>query len=269
MMSTLKAEFKKLLNVRSTYLIILLALIIVGIYAFYGEGFKDSAALLEQAPKKLPNVSNLFISGTITQMATFISLFGAIIALLLITHEYRYNTITYTLTTSNSRSKVLAAKFMAVMGALLLYSILLALFGLGMIFLGLAFSHNVLPHQDVNYLTYLGKILFNTEGYGLAALLFGFLIRNQIGSFAALFIIPGTVEGLLSLLLKHNSVYMPFMALNQVVQPPIANGVSAAAHAASRDTGSLSASRGALVFLAYFIFGWIVAWYLFLRRDAS
>ncbi|HEX5448344.1 MAG TPA: ABC transporter permease [Candidatus Saccharimonadales bacterium] len=264
MTSALKAEFKKLFTIRSTYGWVLLALIIVGIYAFYGEGFKDSASLIQQLHKK-PGIGGLFLSGTITVMANFISLFGGIIALLLITHEYRYNTITYTLTASNSRSKVLFSKITAILGFVLAYSIILTLYGLGMIFLGLFFSHTTLPHQDINYVTYVGKILFHSEGYALAALLFGALIRNQVGSFATLLIIPGAIEGLLSLLLKHNSVYLPFLALDQVTQAPSLTAPTVN----EASTGYLSPTKGAIVFLIYLVIGWLIGWFLFLRRDAT
>lgn len=265
MIATLKAEFKKLFSIRSTYLFVLLALVIVGIYSFYGEGFKDSGNLIQTLHTKPTANANLFLAGTIQIMANFISLFGGIIALLLITHEYRYNTITYTFTASNSRSKVLASKILAVFGFVFTYSILLSIYGLGMIFLGLHFAHHTLPHQDVSYFTYIGRILFHSEGYALAALLFGVLIRNQVGSFAALLIGPGPVEGLLSLILRHDSVYLPFMALDQVIQAPSVT----APNVNEAPTGYLSASKGALVFLAYLVAGWIVGWYLFLRRDAT
>jgi ABC-2 type transport system permease protein len=269
MIPALKSEFRKLLTIRSTYLFILLALIIVGIYSFYGEGFKDSANLIQTLKHKHGPLENAalsqFIAGTITVMSHFISLFGGIIALLLITHEYRYNTITYTLTSSNSRSKSLAAKLLSVMGFVFLYAVLLGLYGLAMIHLGLSFSHNVLPHQEISYANYIGKILFHAEGYALAALLFGALIRNQVGAFAALLIIPGPVEGLLSLILRHNSVYLPFMSLDQVIQAP--SVTSPAVNEAS--TGYLTPAKGALVFLTYLVIGWLVGWYLFLKRDSS
>lgn len=266
MVPTLKAEFKKLLTIRSTYGWILLAVVIVGIFSFYGEGFKD-AAQITQHPK-LAEQGTLFIAGTITQMANFISLFAGIIALLLITHEYRYNTITYTLTASNSRTRVLASKIMAVLGFVFVYSLLATLYGIGMIFLGLAFSHNALPHQDINYLTYVGKALFNAEGFALVALVFGALIRNQVGSLAALFIIPGSVEALLSLLLKNNAIYLPFTALSQVIQAPTIAGAKPE-HPNPNITASLSPAKGAVVFLIYLVIAWAIAWYLFLRRDAT
>jgi ABC-2 type transport system permease protein len=262
MMPTLRAEFKKLLSIRSTYILVLVALVLVGIYSVYGEGFKDSANVINH-----PEAGKLFIAGTINQLANFISLFGGIIALLLITHEYRYNTITYTLTASNSRTKVLAAKLVAILGFVFVYSVLMTAIGVGLIFVGLGLAHNILPHQDINYLTYMAKSVFNAEAYALAALLFGFLIRNQVGSVAALFVVPGPVEALLSLLLKNNSVYLPFMALSQVIQAPSLKN----AHPTHPESalGYLSAPKGALVFMIYLAIGWIVAMFLFLRRDAQ
>jgi len=265
MISQLKSEFKKIFTVRSTYGWILLALVLVGIFAVYGEGFNDASNLLKS--KANGPGAGLFIAGTINQMANFIAIFGGIIALLLITHEYRYNTITYTLTASNSRSKVLFSKVLAIMGFVFFYSVILGAMGLGMIYLGLALSHNVLPHQDINYLTYVGKILFFSEAYALAALALGALIRNQVGAFASLFIIPGPVEALIGLLLKHNAVYLPFMALQEVIQSPVLPGSHPARP--ENDTGSLTAVHGAEVFIVYLVIVWLITWYLFLKRDSS
>jgi len=261
MMHNLKAEFKKLLSVRSTYFIALIALGLIVFLAFYVQGFKNSE-------KDALASTNLFLAGTVMMMATIISVFAGVTALLLMAHEYRYNTIIYTLTASNSRSKVLLSKILVIMAYVFVLSLVLGALGVGLVSAGVAASGHHLMHQDINYLTYLAKVIFYSEGYSLAALLFITLIRNQVGALAALFIIPGTVEGLLGLLLKHNSVYMPFTGLAQVIQPPALPGVMTdKAHEAA--TGYLSAPRGSVVFLAYLVFGWIIAWYLFLRRDAT
>jgi ABC-2 type transport system permease protein len=264
MVPALRSELKKMLTIRSTYGWILLAFVIVGIYSFYGEGFNDIKNLLKSGAPD--SSAKLFVAATINQMANFISIVGSIIALLLITHEYRYNTITYTLTAASSRTKVLLSKIASVMLFVLVYSFVLTLFGIAMIFLGLAFSHNSLPHQDINYLTYFGKVMFTSQGYALAALLFGLLIRHQAGAFVALFIVPNTVEGLLSLLLKSKTVYLPFMSLQQVIQGPVI-GENAGAH--PNPNGYLSAPKGALVFTVYLVIGWVIGWYLFLKRDAN
>ncbi len=262
MIATLRAEFKKLFTVRSTYLLMLLALLLTGFLSFYVEGVKNTAGM---------NIANartsLFLSGTITQHANTVSIFCALIALLLMAHEYRYNTIVYTLTASNSRSKVLFAKIIAVLIFVLGLSLLLTAASFGFIFAGAAAAGHHLPPQSINYMTYFAKTAFACEAFAMAGLLFATLIRNQVGAIAALFILPNTVEGLLSLLLKNNSIYMPFTALQEVIQAPTLSGVKSVAREAAR--GSLTPPKGALVFLAYLVPGWIVTWYLFLRRDAT
>jgi ABC-2 type transport system permease protein len=192
-----------------------------------------------------------------------------LIGLLLLTHEYRYNTIVYTITASNSRNKVLASKVISIFLYVFIFSLLASIIAIGLLFAGAAAGGHTLIHQDINYLTFLAKCVFLAEGFAMGGLLFAALIRNQVGAIAALFIIPNPVEGILSLLLKHNSVYLPFTALQQVAQGPIIKNVQAGHPAPESSTGYLSAPKGALVFLAYLIGGWIVAWYLFLRRDAN
>lgn len=258
MMPTLKSEFKKLLTVRSTYLLSLIALLLVGFISFYVIGYKNSPE---------DHFRNLVIAGSIIQIASIISVFCALAGLLLLAHEYRYNTMVYTLTASSSRSKVLASKIFVIMSYALVLSLVLGLLGLGLIAAGAAASGHNLPHQDINYLTFMAKTIFYCESFALVGLLFAALIRNQVGAIAALFILPNTLEGLLSLLLKQNSVYMPFTALQQVVQVPVA--VVGMGREGNPITGQLSPVKGALVFLAYLVAGWIITWYLFLRRDAS
>jgi ABC-type transport system involved in multi-copper enzyme maturation permease subunit len=261
MTNTIKAEFKKLLTVRSTYIISLIALLLTGFLSFYVQGYKADS---------LHNslTASLFLAGSITHHANTIGIFGALIALLLFAHEYRYNTIVYTLTASNSRSKVLASKIIAVLGFVLVFSAFLTAINLGLTVAGLAAAGQHLPHQDINYLTFYGKVLFFSEGYALVGLLSAILIRNMLAAAVVILIVPNTVEGLLSLVLKHNSVYMPFTALSQVVQPPVIKN-AIAAHPDVSSTGYLSAPRGALVFGAYLLGAWLIAWYVFLHRDAN
>jgi ABC-2 type transport system permease protein len=254
MISALKAEFKKLLTIRSTLGLLL--------GAFYADGFKDSATIASG-----PDHGTLFIAGTLSHIPNVIALFAGLIAILLITHEYRHNTIIYTLSSSNSRSKVILSKVVSVFCFTLLYSLLFTAISIGLIYAGAALAHHTIPHQTINYVTYFGKTLFFVEGYALAALLFGTLIRNQIGAIAALLILPGTLESLLTLVLKNNAVYLPFTALSQVTQPPVIAGAKAA-HPGP-DMGVLTAPKGALVFLCYLVVGWIIGWYLFVKRDAN
>lgn len=270
MTAAIKAEFRKLLTVRSTYVIALIFLLLSAFFSFYVHGYKDSAAVsgtLSGASRMDHAGASLFVSGAITQIASVTSVAGALIALLLLAHEYRYNTIIYTLTASNRRSKVLAAKIIAVLSFVLVYSVIAAAISLALVWAGAALAGNSLPPQDINLLTFFAKCVFFCEAYALAGLLFIALIRNQIGAIAALLILPNTIEGLLTLLLKHNAVYLPFTALTQVIQSPTVQG-AAPVHPDPNNL-MLSPLKGAIIFSIYLLVGWSIAWYLFLKRDAN
>jgi ABC-type transport system involved in multi-copper enzyme maturation permease subunit len=102
MMSAIKSEFRKLLSVRSTYFIILICLAIVILVAGFIQGFHaDPKTLLP--PNVLENQS--------TGAVEFVGFILAFAGLLLAGHEYRYNTVYYTLTSINRRYKILLAKF--------------------------------------------------------------------------------------------------------------------------------------------------------------
>lgn len=259
MIAMLKAEFKKLLSVRSTYVFALLALVFVAIATFYGTGYKRVLT---------DPFQNLVAAGSLTHVATFSGIFAGIVSLLLLAHEYRYNTIIYTLTSSNSRNRVLISKIITVLAYGLVLGGLMAIIGLVLVYAGASAAGHSLPHQDINYLTYIFKVVVYCDSVALVGLLFIALIRNQVGALVTLLIFPSTITGLLGLILKQNTVYTPFAALDQVIQPPVVHGIAAVHVDNTAGLGTLSAPKGFLVFLAYLVVGWIVAWYLFLRRDA-
>lgn len=267
MTSALKAEFKKLLTVRSTYVLMLIFLLLSAFFSFYVHGFKDSGAVVGSQSPDAQAASRLFVAGSITQIANVISVASALVALLLLAHEYRYNTIVYTLAASNSRSKVLAAKVIAICCLVLAYSVIATTISLALVWTGAAAAGHNLPPQDINLPVFFAKAVFFSEAFAMAGLVFITLIRNQIGAIAALLILPNTLEGLLTLLLKNNAVYLPFTALSQVVQGPTIKSAAPAHAARDMAMGSLSPGRGALVYLAYLVAAWAVAWYMFVRRD--
>jgi ABC-type transport system involved in multi-copper enzyme maturation permease subunit len=175
------------------------------------------------------------------------------------THEYRYNTIMYSLTSSNSRSKVLFAKIVAITGVAVAFTVVAAVLAPLMILWGIHAHNLTLVPQTLHFGTLAWECLFYGWGYAMAGLLLAALIRNQIGAIITLFIVPGTVEALLGLLLKNNVVYLPFSALNTVIGNQH-EGMSGP---------SITPVHAAMVFGAYLIGGWIVAWVLFLQRDAN
>ena len=261
MIPALKAEIRKLLSVRSSYVIPLLAYALLVFVLLYVQGYRNGPANTHGpgAP--------YFLADSIVQAGSILSIFGAIVALLLITHEYRYNLITYSLTIVNRRSKVLASKIIAVLVYIFVFVVIGAGVALASMLVGLHLSGSALPHQDISLLNYFGQVLVFCEAWALAGLLFAVVLRNQVATIAVLFIVPNTVEALLSLLLKDSNKYLPFTALAQVVAPPtVAQGIG---HRLANAAPAWTPPQAALLFSAYLAAGWIIGWLLFLRHDAS
>ena len=247
MIASLKAEWRKLLTVRSTYFLCLLMLALTVLFAFYVKGIRAAG-------------SDLADPGLYTQdiflLTSNLSIFGAIIAVLTMTHEYRYNTIMYTLTASNNRVKTLFAKFLTITVFGLVLSAVIAAFGLLMLTLGLHIKHYAVVPQTIHYGNLVWRTLFYGWSTAIAGLLLASLLRNQVASIAALFLIP-TAEQLLSLLVKTHSVYLPFIAQSAILTP------------VEPHLGTITPAHAALVFAGYLVVGWIVAFVLFVRRDAN
>jgi hypothetical protein len=87
----------------------------------------------------------------------------------------------------------------------------------------------------------------------MAGVVLAFLIRSQIGSIAALLLLPGLVEQLLTLVLKNNAMYLPFSVLNSVIH----------------DDPRLSAIKAAGIFMIYLVIGWLASAVTFAKRDAN
>jgi ABC-type transport system involved in multi-copper enzyme maturation permease subunit len=249
MITNLKAEFRKVFSVRSTYVILVFVFLLEILFAFYTSGWRIGAHDLHN-----PNT----LANDITSAVNAVSIFVALIATLLMTHEYRYNTIMYSLTFSRSRSRVLLAKILVVSAVAIVFTIVVGGLSPLLSVLGAHANHLKFAPQTLHYGTLIWQNLFFGWGYAMAGLLIAALIRNQIGAIVTLFIAPSTVEALLGLLLKKNTVYLPFSALHTV----IGQGMGDYVHA-------ITPTHAAEVFMTYLIGGWIIAWILFIRRDAN
>lgn len=248
MTNALKAELKKLFTVRSTYFIFGFCLVLLVFFGFYVSGWRID---------KLDLLNHGYLASQVSDAVATISVFVALIAVLLVTHEYRYNTIMYTLTASNSRSKVLLSKILVITGVSIIFTIFFGLLSPIAASLGIHAHHLKLVHQAYAYGNLLWRNLFYGWGYAMAGLLLAVLIRNQVGTIITLFIAPGVVEGLLGLLLKNNAVYLPFSSLATVI------GQGMNYH------NTITPLHALFVFSTYLIIGWIVAWVLFEKRDAN
>jgi ABC-2 type transport system permease protein len=252
MLGMVKAEFRKLLTIRSTYLILLITVALEVLVFWFASAYNlspDSAKLALSDPHRLA-------TRALAAVSLVSLLYAGIITVLNITHEYRYNTIMYTLSASKSRSRVLLAKLIM----LSMYSVMCgAVFATLAVFMskwGFAAHHYTLVHQTYDVPGLVWRVLFASWGLSMLAAVIAFIVRNQVGAIATLLILPTTIENLLGLWLHNNSVYLPFSLILNVLL-------------SDAPTANLSYPHAALIALAWIIGGGIVSWVLFLRRDAN
>lgn len=244
MMATIKAELRKLLTVRSTYVLTAIVLAFAVFIAGFALGYKlDVPALADP----------LAVQGAIRTAVTVTAVFTAIAGILLMTHEYRYNTILYTLTSTRRRAAILVAKAFIVSMFSLLVVVAVGLLAAAATYIGVKLASHSLAPQHFYYSDLIWRCLFYGWGYSMIGLVMAAIIRSQVGALIAFLIIPSTVEGLLGLLLKDKVNYLPFTALGGVIDR----------------SSVLGYGQAAAVSLAYIVVGWFVAWLLFVRRDAN
>lgn len=246
-MPALKSELRKLLTIRSTYLIVIISLLITALFAGYIEGFRNANNDL-QSQGLLENQS--------TSAIVFVGLILAFAGLLLAGHEYRYNTIVYTLTSTNRRTKVFIAKLLAISMFAILTALLITFFSPLMTIVGAKLAGNTIVPQDFHVWSVLWKCLFTGWGYAMYAFIILMIMRNQVGAIVTFLLLPLIGENILMLLLKDNSHYLPFTGL-QAVATPTSLGNSA------------SSTEQALIVLVYVAVGLLISAILFVRRDAN
>lgn len=248
MIAALKSEFRKLLTVRSMYFIVGISLLLVMFFAGFIDGFKSSATALQNNPQLLANDSISAI--------TFVGLILAFAGLLLVGHEYRYNTIMYSLTATNRRFKVLAAKVITVSVFAIVTSLLVTFFSPLCAIVGAALHGHHIGPQTYDVWSIVWRCVFCGWGYAMFAFLLVAIMRNQIGAIVTFLLIPLVGENILFLLVKEaNSKFLPFFALRGVADPTMAHGVS---------SGYLAG-----VVALYVAIGLLVGFVLFSRRDAN
>lgn len=247
MIATLKSEFRKLFTVRSTYAIFIISLALVALFAGFGDGYKAIQASL-QDPGKL--------MGESYDAIVFVGLILAFAGLLLVGHEYRYNTVMYTLTASNRRVKVLAAKFLTVSSFAVVCGIIMGLFSPLATIIGAHLHGYHIAPQHFDYWTVIWRCAFVGWGYAMYAFILTFIMRNQIGSIVTFLLIPLIGESIIGHIFTKSNNYMPFTMLQSVAQP----------QGLGNHTSTLHAT---VVALTYIVVGLVVGTALFVRRDAN
>lgn len=247
MRAAIKAEFTKLLTIRSTYFLTGLVWVIIAIVSFYAIGYKANQGTL---------LSPHLLQETVFGMAAFVGIVASIVGVLVLAHEYRYNTINYSLTISNSRTKVLVSKFLVVTVYAVVFGVASIALAIGLIHAGAAAHGYTVGSQSYGFWPIIGQAVFSVWANAMAGLILVVLIRSMVGSIVALFIVPA-VEGLLGqVLLKTNVGYLPFTALGQVTPLGL-------------DSGGFSVTKSLLIVTVYIVIFAVIAHQLFLRRDAN
>lgn len=249
MLASLKAEFRKLLTVRSTYVIVIICLLLVALLAGFGDGFKANPASLLSPEVLMGESAN----------ATSIGIILAFAGLLLLGHEYRYNTIMYTLTSSPSRLRSLTAKVLTVSIFAVITTLLLSFFSPLCTIIGAHLHGYHIAPQHFDYWWVIWHSAFVGWGYAMYAFILIAIMRNQIGAIVTFLLIPLIGETIIGHIFQNTSKYYPFTSLQTVVTQ----------HAEKGSVAVLSPDKSALVALVYIVVGLLISLMFFLRRDAN
>jgi ABC-type transport system involved in multi-copper enzyme maturation permease subunit len=247
MINGIRAELRKLLTVRSTYVILLISLAIITLFAGYGDGFRAK-------PQDL--VNPLWLQHESFSAIIFAGLITALTGLLLFGHEYRYNGIMYTLTSSNSRLKSLAAKASVITLYAVFTSVLYAFFSPLATKVGVNLAGHVLGPQTFDAWSVIWRSVVVGWGYAMFAFILVAIIRSQVGSIVAFLMIPLIGENILAGVFNKTVGYLPFMSLQSITPPDFS-------------PQSHSLHHYVYISLAYIIGGLLVSAVLFRRRDAN
>jgi ABC-type transport system involved in multi-copper enzyme maturation permease subunit len=250
MIPAIKSEIRKLFSVRSTYITMALALGFVLLFAFYLEGWQGNTGspASELAPTALQEL--------VANGAGIGALFVSIIAILFVAHEYRYNTIIYTLTLNTRRSKVFLAKLLTLGAFAAIFGLVVVGVGVGGYLIGLHLRDATLPAQDFDTWSQLGRVIYYYIGYGMLGILIAAILRSLVAAVATLLLYSITIEPLLGLFLRDNAKYLPVASLDGAM------GITMA-------QATLAPLAAIGVSAAYLAAGLIAAWILFVRRDVS
>ena len=247
MISAIRSELRKLLSVRSTYVIIIICMGIVGLFAGFGDGFRATPQGLQSPGQLMSESFNAIV---------FVGLILAFAGLLLMGHEYRYNTIMYTLTISNRRFKVLLAKLAVFTLFAVVTSLLMAFFSPLCTIIGAHLHGYKIGPQHFDYWSVIWRCLFVGWGYAMYAFILVTIMRNQVGSIVTYLLVPLIGENILIHIFKSIDKYMPFTMLQSVAAPDSLGNHTTSAHAMT-------------VALVYVVVGLVIGTVLFARRDAN
>jgi ABC-type transport system involved in multi-copper enzyme maturation permease subunit len=202
----------------------------------------DDAFLIERK-----NQFQLLANGSIA------SAFAAVLGVLSLTTEFRHGTVRPTFLAEPRRTRVLAAKAIAIA----LFSLALGAFGIGLSFaigricLSARGEPWLLTGSDVALV--VGGGIAATVLWGVFALGIGAIVRNQVGAIVGLLIWTMFVESILFALVPSVGRYLPATAANVLTQIETEH--------------QLSVTAGVVVFVAYIAAAVVAGAVVTERRD--
>ena len=244
MNAALRSEIRKVLSLRSTYVIIGLLALFTLIMNGWVMGYKHD------------QLDNTFVTELIRATFQGTSFLLGLIVLLQITHEYRYSTIYYTMTLARSRTTIFFAKVLVATLIMLTGAALFTVLGVASGLAGVAVSGDSVGAQSIawsNLLTHGGVYAWGAVMY---ALIIGFIFRNQVGAIVVYLFGANIAEQLLWLLLKSNAGYLPFRALEGTLMQ-------------GQMEGTFNPEKSMAIVLGWIVLAGTTAWFLFRYRDAN
>lgn len=250
MIPALKAEFRKLLTVRSTYFIVIVSFAIVALVAGYGNGWRAATQQLNNPGLLANEAANSML---------FVGIILALAGLLLLANEYRYNTILYTLTSTNNRAKSLLAKLLTITVFAIVVCVCITFFTPICTIVGAHLAGKNLVPQTFPIWQVVRQCLFVGWGYAMYAFILTAIIRSQVGSIVTFLLVPLIGEHIIIAIFKSSGNYLPFNNLQAVVNSVLEKG----------NQSSISVAHGATVACIYIAVGLVASFILFSRRDAN
>ena len=249
MKALLKSELMKLFTIRSTYIMIGISLALVILLSFYFEGYKGNTGSpsSELQPTALHEIS--------INTAGLGIMFANIIAILFVAHEYRYNTIAYTLTANAQRLKVLLAKLATISWVTALFGIAVVATALASYQAGVSLRGVDLPPQEFDVWLQFLKVAFYYASYGILGIIVAVIVRSVVAAVAGILIYSTVIEPLLGVIFSGVGRYLPMAAIDGTV-------------AISLLENPISTATAFALTGAYLGTGLLVAGVLFSRRDA-
>ncbi|MDQ3065132.1 MAG: ABC transporter permease subunit [bacterium] len=296
MIPTLKSEFRKLLTVRSTYFATAIIVALLTLFTYFGtsqiyvyedqEMISEDSALAQEptdqekivndiekpqefAPPKISNILPDYI--LLSHLQSAIGLIGfitAVVAILFMAHEFRYNIINHTLTSSNNRSKVLLAKIIVVLAYTTLATILGIATVVAVTYIAVGIKDLIMPNPNIDWPYIVSRLLAYSVGMSLFALALITLLRNLTAGIVVLFVLP-IIEQIIGGIIRGSNPtiqvmkYLPITSLSYVTNVYFPEG------GFGDGPKPLTIAQALTTFLIGLVIVWAISWYLFLHRDAN